>query len=388
MLKDIWSLPRQSSNRNPGVSAAREALWILGKLLYHLVFPYLCVELSLSEQVEHLSVSAHLALALYTLAGKDFIPTDLYIDMMIMIKNVIFSIAKAMVDNPDGEFWIILLGTDRLEELFGILRTMVGTDSNSDIVSRLSGTTEVSNILAKYPKWDDSPRRLKLPAMSRESNEPIPDSVDHIKPGSWRGNVYVKDVSLQISWNRGCYQVEQACEFIKPVLVKLDQNKAIDILSPSGTMLFNLPLADDDIDESLECPSLPIISDRSADPNVAETRIIVEDALAKLKLSTPRLLHKNKRLRLIFLLTGSSSQKHGCWQSLASTENGRGLQIACAVCKTLNNMFKTKILLLTHLQNHSHPRAMILRSSSYPTVLRAFYLATRKFGSVLGKLTD
>lgn len=123
----------------------------------------------------------------------------------------------------------------------------------------------------------------------------------------------MKDVSLQISWNRGRYQVEQACEFIKPVLVKLDQNKAIDILSPSGTMLFNLPLADDDIDESLECPSLPIISNRSANPNVAETRIIVEDTLAKLKLSTPRLLHKNKRLRLIFLLMGSSSQKHGCW---------------------------------------------------------------------------
>ena len=61
-------------------SAAREALWILGKLLYHLIFPYLCIDLSLSEQVEHLNVSAHLALALYTLAGKYFTPTNLYID--------------------------------------------------------------------------------------------------------------------------------------------------------------------------------------------------------------------------------------------------------------------------------------------------------------------
>jgi len=287
MLKDIWSLPRQSNNENPSVSAAREALWILGKLLYHLIFPYLCVDLSLSEQLEHLSASAHLALALYTLAGKDFIPTNLYIDMMIMIKNIILSIAKAKVDNPDGEFWIILLGTDRLEELFGILRTMVGTDANSDIlqlVSRLSGTTEVSNILAKYPKWDDSPRRLKLPAMSRESNEPIPDSADHIKPGSWRGNVYVKDVSLQTSWNRGRYQVEQSCEFIKSVLAKLDQKEGIDILSPSGTMLFDIPLADDDIDESLECPSPPINSDGSANPDVAETRIEVEDALGELEI--------------------------------------------------------------------------------------------------------
>jgi len=77
-----------------------------------MVFPYLCVELSLSEQIEHLSATAHLALILYRLAGKEFIPTNLYIDLMIMIKNAIFSIAKAIIDNPDGKFWIILLGTD------------------------------------------------------------------------------------------------------------------------------------------------------------------------------------------------------------------------------------------------------------------------------------
>lgn len=312
MLKDIWSLPRQSSNENPSVSAAREALWILGKLLYHLIFPYLCVDLSLSEQLEHLSASAHLALALYALAGKDFIPTNLYIDMMIMIKNVIFSIAKAKVDDPDGEFWIILLGTDRLEELFGILRTMVGTDANSDVlqlVSRLSGTTEVSNILAKYPKWDDSPRRLKLPAMSRESGEPIPDSADHIKPGSWRGNVYLKDVSLQTSWNRGRHQVEQVCEFTKSVLTKLDQNEAIDMLSPSGTMLFDMPLADDDIDESLECPSPPINSNGSVDPDVAETRVEVEDALGELEIVDATNASQKQNVETNVLVNGKLKSK-------------------------------------------------------------------------------
>jgi len=122
LLKDIWTLPRKCTNTaSPGISAAREALWILGKLLFHLVFPYLCVNLSLSEQIEHLSAGAHLALGLYNLAGKNFILTNLLIDVMIMIKNVVFCVAKAKVENPEGEFWIILLGTDRLEELFGIL---------------------------------------------------------------------------------------------------------------------------------------------------------------------------------------------------------------------------------------------------------------------------
>ena len=37
LLKDIWTLPRKSTNMNPGILAAREALWILGKLVFHLV---------------------------------------------------------------------------------------------------------------------------------------------------------------------------------------------------------------------------------------------------------------------------------------------------------------------------------------------------------------
>jgi len=288
MLKDVWNLPRLHevpSYKSPGFLQTREALWILGKLLFHMVFPYLCVDLSLSEQIEHLSAAAHLALPLFWLAGKDFIPTNLYIDLMLMIKNVLFCIAKAKVDDPNGEFWIILLGTDRLEELFGILRTMVGNDANLDVyqlVCRLAGTTEVSNILAKYPHWDRSPRRLKLPSLSRESKE-IPDSADHIKPASWKGNVKVKDVSLHTSWNRGRHLIEQECEAIKSILQELDASDDLNILSPFGTTLFDTPLAADDIDESLEFLAPTRTSTGASDDEIAESdasmRVEVENAL-------------------------------------------------------------------------------------------------------------
>jgi len=159
LLKDIWTLPH-SNNIHPGFHTAREALWILRKLLCHMVFPYLCVNLSLSEQVSYISAAAHLALALFKLAGKEFILTNLYIDLIIMIKNILFCLAKVKVDNPNRQFWVILCVTNRLEELFRILRTLVGNDANLDIlqlVGHLAGTTEVSNILAKYPHWDHSP---------------------------------------------------------------------------------------------------------------------------------------------------------------------------------------------------------------------------------------
>ncbi|KAF8884585.1 hypothetical protein CPB84DRAFT_1750390 [Gymnopilus junonius] len=139
---------------------------------------------------------------------------------------------------------------------------MVGNDANLDmlqLVSRLSGTTEVSNILAKYPQWDHAPQCLKLPALTCKS-EAIPDHADHIKPASWRGNV--KD-----------------CDFLKSVLAELDKNQDITILAPSGTILFDVPLADDDIDKSLEFPSPP---PSVPDDEAAETRVEVEDALEEI----------------------------------------------------------------------------------------------------------
>ncbi|KAF8173473.1 hypothetical protein BJ912DRAFT_1024864 [Pholiota molesta] len=238
MLKDIWTLPRVPSNSKPGFSAAREALWMLGKLLYHMVFPYLCVDLSLSEQIEHLSAAAHLAIALYKLGGKDFLPTNLYIDLMLMIKNVLFC----------------------------------------------------------YPQWDRSPRRLKLPTLSRQSTE-IPNKADHIKPASWRGNVKVKDVSLQTSWNRGRKLVEDECEGLACILADLEKDSDVDILAPFGTLLFDIPQAADESDESQEvslattaptdmattdAPDSEPAPEGAPYTEAAELRIEVEEAFAEL----------------------------------------------------------------------------------------------------------
>ena len=306
MLKDIWSLSQSSTNFCQGLLEAREALYTLGKLLYYMIFPYLCINLSLSDQLEHFSAAAHLTLILYRLGGKDFIPTNLYIDLMIMIKNVLFCVAKAKIDNPDGEFWLILLGTDCLKELFGILKTMVGNDANLDIlqlVSCLSSTTEVTNILAKYPQWDHSPRWLKLPAMSCESKE-ILEHADHIKPASWRGNVNLKDVSLQTSWNHGQRIIEQEFEGLKHVLHELDNLEGINILSPFSNLLFEVPLADDDIDESLEGAPTTGTTSESLDNKTAGSRvhemdmcINIEDGLgAKLSSDTEMTVFDSKVL--------------------------------------------------------------------------------------------
>ncbi|KAJ7709260.1 hypothetical protein B0H16DRAFT_1822031 [Mycena metata] len=103
MLKDIWSLPPCPVGTHPGISAAREALRTLGKLLFHFVSPYICVDYSLSEQLEHLSAAAHLALALFRRDGKHFMASLLYTDIMIIIKNFLKIIPATTIDDPSSK---------------------------------------------------------------------------------------------------------------------------------------------------------------------------------------------------------------------------------------------------------------------------------------------
>ncbi|KAJ6456839.1 hypothetical protein DFH09DRAFT_1384197 [Mycena vulgaris] len=90
-LQDIWSLPLPPDGSSPGFRSARHALRLIGSLFYHLVFPYICIDLTLSEQLEHLSAAAHLALILYRDGQKRSLPTLLFTDIMIMIKNAYFA---------------------------------------------------------------------------------------------------------------------------------------------------------------------------------------------------------------------------------------------------------------------------------------------------------
>ncbi|KAF7326445.1 hypothetical protein MVEN_02615000 [Mycena venus] len=213
LLKAIWELPDAPANATPTFCRAREALKIFGKLGYYLIMPYVCVELDLSTQLSYLSAAAHLLLDLFIHdnARTSFMPVQTLVNLMIMIKNVFFCVAKTKVDIPDGKFWLILLGTDRLEVFFGLLRSAIGTDSNVDLLqlaNRASGLAEIAVILALHPEWDRGPRRLKLPALSK-AGKVLTSNFDHINPVSWKGDTNVRNVTPLTCWIRGRKLVEE-----------------------------------------------------------------------------------------------------------------------------------------------------------------------------------
>ncbi|KAF9037331.1 hypothetical protein BDZ89DRAFT_946145, partial [Hymenopellis radicata] len=271
LLRDLWSLPETTSIQ-PMFVAQRDALRLLGDLFRHLIWPYICVDLSLSEQLKHLSAAAWFTLVLFRKSGKHFIPTLLYTDIMLMIKNVYFCVAKAKIDNPSGMFWIILLGTDRLETIFGILRTIIGTDANVDelqLVERMTGTTEVSNILAIKPEWDSSPR-----------------PVDRINPRSWTGDLRLELVNLLTNWTGGRRLVVDKYPQLAPLLDALDRDtRPITILSPLGVLLVDEPLAEDDNEDpdiaptpDSANPTVPDVPNSSSLPDSPTSPITADNA--------------------------------------------------------------------------------------------------------------
>ena len=113
LLKEIWSLPPDLKTSNYMFGRAHNALKCYGKFTRNLIMPYICVDLDLDEQLIHLSTVAHMAFYLYTNNGAktSFMPNKSYVDLIIMIKNVYFCIAKfkkeTQMENSSSFSWVL-----------------------------------------------------------------------------------------------------------------------------------------------------------------------------------------------------------------------------------------------------------------------------------------
>ncbi|KAJ7743230.1 hypothetical protein DFH07DRAFT_869911 [Mycena maculata] len=247
LMRTIWTLPDAPAGSSLLYVWAREALQIFGKLAYSLVMPYISVDMDLDEQLTNLSAAVHLLLDLYVHnnARTRFMPTQTFLNLMIMIKNVYFCVTKTKVDIPEGKFWLILLGTDRLEVFFGLIRTAVGTDSNVDLLqlaSRGSGLCEVAAILALHPEWDSV----------GETGVTLDSKTDHINPASWKGNTDVNRVTPLTSWIQGRHRIENFLPQTRAVFEKMLRDPRVDIFAPFGTSLVE-KYDEEDIDEAYSC---------------------------------------------------------------------------------------------------------------------------------------
>jgi hypothetical protein len=286
LLSAVACLPPATESDTPAVQTTRRSLRLLGCIHAHVLETFTNVKLSLHEQLVHLSALSHLYLAIYSVEKGNYVPSQLFFDVQTWIKNAFFCVAKTKLDDPDGQFWLILLGTDSLEHLFGVVRTMISTDANADLLqlgNRLEASATCCRILAEHPEWVQGPRRLSIRNWRDDAGD-TSAKFDHINPASWHGNVYVKDVVLLTSWTVGRRLAEQelqAANFPIP-FTEMEKSGNVDMLCPFGdgkVVLIN-GLSEGEREEDEDEQDMPVptsINGSSDGPSWPETQAAIQD---------------------------------------------------------------------------------------------------------------
>lgn len=185
-----------SQSASPTELAERPVFTVLGELWDSYLLPFITPNWSLSQQLRSLAKFAHLAFAMYSIDGPKFMASRLYGDAEASVKSIFFCVGRQQILDGSQPFHIFLLGTDRLEGLFGEVRTS-SHDRSCDVMQlteRLRNASENVEILTRNTGWDRGHRRI-----SYRGGE----GVDHVNPRFFTGDLTAKNACLKTIWMEG-----------------------------------------------------------------------------------------------------------------------------------------------------------------------------------------
>ena len=156
------------------------------------VHSVLVSQLALSTAHPKASKFSFLLFFLFRKHKTDYIPAQHYRNCQDTVKNMYIAVAIAI---HEGVVHYIFFhnSTKRLEQLFGILRSMIGGDLNFDCVGlqqRLGTASQIAQIYARHPEWNPPARKLT-------------DSFDRKNVHSWTGDTKVAGVDVAACWKHG-----------------------------------------------------------------------------------------------------------------------------------------------------------------------------------------
>ena len=180
----------------PSEAADLHRFHFLGEVISSFLFPFTDVTLSLEQQIISLVRYAHLICACWIRHGSAFMTGALYADTQATVKNIIFSLAKQQILDPTQNFYIILDGTDRLEQVFSDARTQ-DHSRNFDLLQlsqKLATASTINSIFLRNPDLNRGHTRLNLTGAT---------GVDHINPKSCLGDLVSGSINIQSLWVTG-----------------------------------------------------------------------------------------------------------------------------------------------------------------------------------------
>ena len=232
LLQAIAAIPQaDQSNFSPLQKALVPELQIVATVCRCLLATFNGEKQSLTEQLTSVSCLAHLLLVLYRHNGTKLMPAQLYHDIQATVQDIFYTIAKMQLLYPTQALYLFQLGDDRLEDLFGVLRTLTH-DRNFDLLQageRLGIATHIAQIFEKHPQWKQPMRRLQ-------------GGLDHMNTVSWVGDCLVRNVDVKECWMKGrfnCVELLSDTKLFTPSEFDFNQ-LAVDLVSiakPRGKLV-------------------------------------------------------------------------------------------------------------------------------------------------------
>jgi hypothetical protein len=189
LIQSLGDLEKADISGTPSEKERLRCIIFIANVLGNFLLPFISVDMSLSEQLRHLSAYSHLITALYLRHGLSFMTSALFADSQAIVKNIFFTAMRLQIADPNTLYYILFEGTDRLENIFSHARTQDHA-RNFDILQlshKLSIGAEIDAIFQRHPDLDRGHIRRNL------SNA---RGIDHTNPKSWNGNVRVGDVDI------------------------------------------------------------------------------------------------------------------------------------------------------------------------------------------------
>ncbi|KAJ7608465.1 hypothetical protein DFH06DRAFT_1017692 [Mycena polygramma] len=277
LIQEMYHLRELPMPQHPTEGKIRHAINFFSEFMGYLIFPFIDVNQSLSQQIRSLSTYAHLCTAMYLKHKTNFLTNPLFADSQLIVRCIIITTARLQGINPHLKFYIILDGTDRLEGVFCDTRT-IDHASNFDVeqlVQKLATGALINAIFQQNPDLDRGHRKLKLSGAL---------GIDHINPASWKGNVVVGDVDIPHEYNLGRDDANDVLEKYFGAEARIDWNEQFkgencDHLRPLGEYIGTSFSPDDnDFRSEMENERFPSATPTDPDaPSVSARDVVSED---------------------------------------------------------------------------------------------------------------
>ncbi|CAM9215393.1 unnamed protein product, partial [Sphacelaria rigidula] len=150
----------------------------------------------LGELLQGLSCAAHLLLILFRVNGTAFKTSQSYHDIHGTVREIFFVVQRAKVLRPGEKMYLWQVGSDGLENLFAVVRTLTHSRKVDliDVGKRLGAAVAMERVYSDH----EGQRRV-----SRCLN----GTLDHMNSTTWdkgaAGNTDVRRVDLASVWECG-----------------------------------------------------------------------------------------------------------------------------------------------------------------------------------------